>query len=105
MTHRRCASNPTPREKCRSPPSGSGGEDPAPAENFKIGHDRMPLPLIHAPAQVKLRSSTGSTSPPRLQDPTIGRAIIAAADEVFAGQHDAEFPLVVLGLQTGSGRR
>jgi fumarate hydratase class II len=30
-----------------------------------------------------------------------GRAIVAAADEVLAGQHDAEFPLVV--WQTGSG--
>ena len=33
--------------------------------------------------------------------PPIGKAIIAAADEVIAGKHDDEFPLVV--WQTGSG--
>ena len=70
-------------------------------ENFKIGHDRMPLPLIHALAQVKRAAAQVNLDLGRFKDPTIGRAIIAAADEVFAGQHDAEFPLVV--WQTGSG--
>ena len=37
----------------------------------------------------------------KFKDPAIGRAIIEAADEVIAGRHDAEFPLVV--WQTGSG--
>ncbi len=37
----------------------------------------------------------------KFKDPAIGRAIIAAADEVIAGQLDDEFPLVV--WQTGSG--
>ena len=37
----------------------------------------------------------------KFKDPAIGDAIIAAADEVIAGRHDAEFPLVV--WQTGSG--
>ena len=37
----------------------------------------------------------------KFKDPAIGKAIIAAADEVIAGRHDAEFPLVV--WQTGSG--
>ncbi len=37
----------------------------------------------------------------KFKDPAIGQAIIDAADEVIAGRHDAEFPLVV--WQTGSG--
>ncbi len=37
----------------------------------------------------------------KFKDPAIGRAIIESADEVIAGRHDAEFPLVV--WQTGSG--
>ena len=37
----------------------------------------------------------------KFKDPAIGKAIIAAADEVIAGKHDDEFPLVV--WQTGSG--
>ena len=37
----------------------------------------------------------------KFKDPAVGRAIIEAADEVIAGRHDAEFPLVV--WQTGSG--
>ena len=36
-----------------------------------------------------------------LLDAKKGRAIVAAADEVLAGKHDDEFPLVI--WQTGSG--
>ncbi len=70
-------------------------------ENFKVGEDRMPLPLIHALALVKRASAQVNLDLGLFKDPTIGQAIIAAADEVIAGQHDAEFPLVV--WQTGSG--
>jgi fumarate hydratase, class II len=70
-------------------------------ENFKIGEDRMPLRLIHALAQVKRAAAQVNIDLGRVKDPATGRAIIAAADEVIAGQHDAEFPLVV--WQTGSG--
>jgi fumarate hydratase class II len=70
-------------------------------ENFKIGEDRMPLPLIHALAQVKRAAAQVNIDLGRFKDPATGRAIIAAADEVIAGRHDAEFPLVV--WQTGSG--
>ncbi|MGO9915950.1 MAG: class II fumarate hydratase [Isosphaeraceae bacterium] len=70
-------------------------------ENFKIGEDRMPLPLIHALAQVKRASAHVNLELGKFKDPAIGRAIVAAADEVIAGQHDDEFPLVV--WQTGSG--
>jgi fumarate hydratase, class II len=70
-------------------------------ENFRIGDDRMPLPLIHALAQVKRAAAYVNLELGKFKDPAVGRAIIAAADEVIAGQHDDEFPLVV--WQTGSG--
>jgi fumarate hydratase class II len=70
-------------------------------ENFKIGEDRMPIALIHSLAQVKRACAQVNLDLGKFKDPTIGRAIINAADEVIAGRHDAEFPLVV--WQTGSG--
>ncbi len=70
-------------------------------ENFKIGADRMPIELIHALATVKRASAQVNLDLGKFKDPAIGRAIIEAADEVIAGRHDEEFPLVV--WQTGSG--
>ena len=70
-------------------------------ENFKIGEDRMPLELIHALALVKRAAAQVNLDLGKFKDPAIAKAIIAAADEVIAGRHDAEFPLVV--WQTGSG--
>ncbi len=70
-------------------------------ENFKIGTDRMPLPLIHALALVKRASAQVNLDLEEFKDPAVGKAIITAADEVIAGRHDDEFPLVV--WQTGSG--
>jgi fumarate hydratase, class II len=70
-------------------------------ENFKIGEDRMPIELIHALALVKKASAQVNLDLGKFKDPAIARAIITAADEVIAGRHDAEFPLVV--WQTGSG--
>jgi fumarate hydratase, class II len=69
--------------------------------NFKIGEDRMPIALIYALAQVKRAAARVNLDLGKFKDPAIGDAIIAAADEVIAGRHDAEFPLVV--WQTGSG--
>jgi fumarate hydratase class II len=70
-------------------------------ENFKIGEDRMPRELVHALALVKRAAAQVNLDLGEFKDPAIGRAIIAAADEVISGQRDAEFPLVV--WQTGSG--
>ena len=72
-------------------------------ENFKIAADtdRMPLPLIHALAKVKRASAKVNLDLKLFKDPKVGEAIIKAADEVIAGRHDDEFPLVV--WQTGSG--
>jgi fumarate hydratase, class II len=68
--------------------------------NFKISGERMPRALIHALAMVKKAAALVNLDLGTL-DPKKGKAIIAAADEVLAGQHDDEFPLVV--WQTGSG--
>src|SRR5262245_6165601 len=70
-------------------------------ENFKIGGERMPIELIHALAKVKRASAQVNLDLGKFKDASIGRAIIEAADEVIAGRHDTEFPLVV--WQTGSG--
>jgi fumarate hydratase, class II len=69
-------------------------------ENFRIGGERMPTPLIRSLAIEKKAAALANMSLGELGQ-KLGRAIVAAADEVIAGKHDAEFPLVV--WQTGSG--
>ncbi|HWQ37768.1 MAG TPA: class II fumarate hydratase [Burkholderiales bacterium] len=69
-------------------------------QHFRISGERMPTELIRALALVK-RACTRVNVELGVLDARKGEAIIQAADEVIAGQHDAEFPLVV--WQTGSG--
>ena len=69
-------------------------------QNFDISGERQPRELIRALAQVK-RASAVVNHALGLQDAKKTGAIVAAADEVIAGLHEAEFPLVV--WQTGSG--
>lgn len=69
-------------------------------QNFDISGERQPLEIIRALAQVK-RASAKVNCALGLQDNKKTDAIIAAADEVIAGKHPDEFPLVV--WQTGSG--
>lgn len=69
-------------------------------QNFKISSEKMPVALIHALALVK-RAAARINCELGILDETLANAIIAAADEVMAGQHATEFPLVV--WQTGSG--
>jgi fumarate hydratase class II len=68
--------------------------------HFKISGERMPPDLIHALALVKKASALVNLALGTLEKRKAD-AIIAAADEVLAGRHDGEFPLVV--WQTGSG--
>ena len=68
--------------------------------HFKISGERMPRALMHALALVKKAAALVNTDLGAL-DPKKSQAIVAAADEVLAGKHDDEFPLVV--WQTGSG--
>jgi fumarate hydratase class II len=69
-------------------------------QNFRIGGERMPLPLIHAMALVK-RASAEVNQSLGILDAKRAKAIIAAAQEVIDGKLDDHFPLVV--WQTGSG--
>lgn len=69
-------------------------------QNFRISGERMPIALIHALATVK-RAAAQVNGDLKILDTTKADAIIKAADEVIAGKHDEEFPLVV--WQTGSG--
>jgi len=69
-------------------------------ENFRISGERMPLALVRALALVKKAAASVNVEL-SLLDERKGAAIVAAADEVLAGGHDDEFPLVV--WQTGSG--
>ena len=68
--------------------------------HFKISGERMPRALIHALALVKKAAALVNLDL-KMLDERKARAIVAAADEVLAGRHDEEFPLVV--WQTGSG--
>jgi len=67
---------------------------------FAIGSQRMPLPVLHALAQVK-RAAAEVNAELGLLDRNVAEAIAAAAARVAAGEFDAEFPLSV--WQTGSG--
>ncbi|HEX7810477.1 MAG TPA: class II fumarate hydratase [Burkholderiales bacterium] len=69
-------------------------------QNFRISGERMPAELIHALARVKRACAVVNTDL-RLLDAKKGGAIVDAADEIIAGRHEREFPLVV--WQTGSG--
>ncbi len=69
-------------------------------QNFKIGGERMPLPLIRAFGIQKKAAALTNMKLGAL-DKKLGDAIVKAADEIIAGQMDDEFPLVV--WQTGSG--
>ena len=69
-------------------------------QNFKIGTDRQPLPLIHALGIVKQAAAETNIVLGKL-DPVLGRAITVAAAEVVEGKLDDHFPLVI--YQTGSG--
>ena len=69
-------------------------------QNFKIGDERMPRPILRALGIVKHASATVNESLEKL-DAERADAIHRAADEVIAGDLDAHFPLVV--WQTGSG--
>jgi fumarate hydratase, class II len=66
---------------------------------FVIGTQRMPMALVRAIAEVKRASALANLALGRLDAPR-AEAIAAAAAQVAAGAHDADFPLGV--WQTGS---
>src|SRR6516164_5244626 len=69
-------------------------------QNFRIGGERMPLPLIHALGLIK-RAAAEVNRDLGSVDAKLADAIAAIAQDIAGGKYDAEFPLVV--WQTGSG--
>jgi fumarate hydratase, class II len=69
-------------------------------QNFRIGGERMPVPLIRAFGLQKKASALANMALGVL-DPKLGNAIVEASEEVADGTLIDHFPLVV--WQTGSG--
>ncbi|MCP2040711.1 fumarate hydratase class II [Neisseria sp. HSC-16F19] len=69
-------------------------------DNFKIGGETLPLPLIHAMALVKKAAAKSNAELGRIA-PAQADLILKAADDVLSGSLNHQFPLVV--WQTGSG--
>src|SRR6185295_15336725 len=68
--------------------------------NFPISGQRMPRGFIRALALIK-QAAAETNAELGVLPPDIAAAIVAAADEVAEGRHDAHFPIDV--YQTGSG--
>jgi fumarate hydratase class II len=77
-----------------------GAQTQRSVENFRIGSERMPLPLIHALGLVKRAAAEVNRDLGGL-DAKLADAIAAVAQDVADGKLDDQFPLVV--WQTGSG--
>ncbi|MFT3671493.1 class II fumarate hydratase [Aestuariivirga sp.] len=69
-------------------------------QNFRIGWEKQPQPVIRALGIVKRASAEANMELGKL-DRKLGEVIIKAAQEVIEGKLDEHFPLVV--WQTGSG--
>jgi fumarate hydratase class II len=69
-------------------------------QNFRIGGERMPLPIIHAFGLIKRAAAETNRNLGTL-DKKRADAIAAVAQEIADGKLDDHFPLVV--WQTGSG--
>jgi fumarate hydratase class II len=69
-------------------------------QNFRIGGERMPAPVVHALGVVKRAAALANIGLGQL-DAKLGETVAAAAQEVIEGRLDEHFPLVV--WQTGSG--
>jgi fumarate hydratase class II len=68
--------------------------------NFKIGWEKQPAAVVRALGIVKRAAAETNMELGKL-DPALGKAIVAAAQEVIDGKLTEHFPLVV--WQTGSG--
>tara|TARA_R110001592_G_scaffold79054_2_gene236735 strand:+ start:5985 stop:7406 length:1422 start_codon:yes stop_codon:yes gene_type:complete len=69
-------------------------------ENFKIGDEKMPAPLVRA-LGIQKKASALANIELGILGKDIGEAIVRAAEEIIDGTLQDEFPLVV--WQTGSG--
>jgi fumarate hydratase, class II len=69
-------------------------------QNFKIGWEKQPQPIVRALGIVKRAAAETNMALGKL-DANLGGIIVKASQEVIEGKLDAHFPLVV--WQTGSG--
>jgi len=69
-------------------------------QNFKIGEEKMPAPIVRALGTVK-RAAAEANMELGVLKPEVGDTIVKAAQEVIEGKLNAHFPLSV--WQTGSG--
>ncbi len=69
-------------------------------QNFRIGGERMPPPLVRA-LGIQKKAAALTNMALGVLDPKLGQAIVQAAEEVIDGTLADHFPLVV--WQTGSG--
>lgn len=69
-------------------------------QNFKIGEEKMPGPLVRA-LGVQKKAAALANMELGILDPKLGQAMVQAADDVIDGTLAGHFPLVV--WQTGSG--
>lgn len=69
-------------------------------ENFKIGTERMPLPLVRA-LGIQKKAAALANKELGILDAKLADAIVTASEEVMDGSLNDHFPLVV--WQTGSG--
>jgi fumarate hydratase class II len=77
-----------------------GAQTQRAVQNFPISGRPMPRAFIRAVALIKAAAARANSAL-GLLDGAVARVIVEAADEVAAGQHDAQFPIDV--FQTGSG--
>ncbi|MEZ5994801.1 MAG: class II fumarate hydratase [Hyphomonadaceae bacterium] len=69
-------------------------------QNFRIGEEKMPAPIVRALGIVK-RAAAETNMELGILKPELGETIVKAAQEVIEGKLNAHFPLAV--WQTGSG--
>lgn len=77
-----------------------GAQSQRSLRNFKIGWEKQPKSVVRALGIVKRAAAETNTALGKL-DANLGKAIVAAAQEVVDGKLDEHFPLAV--WQTGSG--
>jgi fumarate hydratase class II len=77
-----------------------GGETSKAVANFPVSGERVPLPVVRWLGRVK-GAAARANAELGLLDSALADKIAAAADEIAAGAHDAQFPVDV--FQTGSG--
>ncbi|HYV15540.1 MAG TPA: class II fumarate hydratase [Conexibacter sp.] len=77
-----------------------GGETTKAVANFPVSGERVPTPVVRWLGRVK-GAAARVNGELGLLDGALAERIAAAADQVAAGEHDAQFPIDV--FQTGSG--